>query len=317
MNLHAQVLASVTVLVLLICLAVLLRRTGVIQEENGRVFAKLVTHVTLPALIFSSLAQASILPSEALLAACMLGAELLCLGLGWVIATGLRLPAPQKGAVILVTGFGSSSLLGYALISQIFPSNPQALTEAVVVSELGVGPALFILGAMIALYYGGSGATHAQRLKGVMSFFWSPIFISVVAGVLFSLLVGKDHNPILTTVLNGFAVVGAANTFVVALTVGVLLRFQGVRAVILPALLVCLVKLVVKPVMVWLPTLAMSLPAWQAQVLVLEGAMPSALLTVVLAKTYGCDASLAAKLVFITTVLSSVTVLAMFELLFR
>ncbi len=316
MNLHAQVLASVTVLVLLICLAVLLRRTGVVQEENGRAFAKLVTHVTLPALIFSSLARASILPSEAVLAACMLGAELLCLGLGWGIATALRLPAPQKGAVILVTGFGSSSLLGYALISQIFPHNPQALTEAVVVSELGVGPTLFTLGTMIALYYGGSGATQAQRIKGALGFFKSPIFFSVVAGVLFSLLVGKSDSPILKTVLDGVAVVGSANTFIVALTVGVLLRFEGLRAVFLTAVLVCLVKLVVKPVMLWLPTLAMTLPAWQAQVLVLEGAMPSALLTVVLAKTYGCDASLAAKLVFVTTVLSSVTVLAMFELLF-
>ena len=67
--------------------------------------------------------------------------------------------------------------------------------------------------------------------------------------------------------------------------------------------------------MVWAPTLAMDLQDWEVQVLVLEAAMPSALLTVVFAKTYGCDAKLASKLIFATLVGSSITVIAMIGLL--
>jgi predicted permease len=59
----------------------------------------------------------------------------------------------------------------------------------------------------------------------------------------------------------------------------------------------------------------MDLQDWQVQVLVLEAAMPSALLTVVFAKTYGCDAKLASKLIFATLVISSVTAIAMFGML--
>jgi predicted permease len=43
--------------------------------------------------------------------------------------------------------------------------------------------------------------------------------------------------------------------------------------------------------------------------------MPSALLSVVLAGRYGCDAQLASKLVFATTVASLTTVLIMTQLL--
>ena len=76
-----------------------------------------------------------------------------------------------------------------------------------------------------------------------------------------------------------------------------------------------LIKLILKPLIVWMPTLAMDLRDWEVQVLVLEAAMPSALLTVVFAKTYGCDAKLASKLIFATLVVSSITVIAMFGLL--
>jgi predicted permease len=55
--------------------------------------------------------------------------------------------------------------------------------------------------------------------------------------------------------------------------------------------------------------------ATQTQILVLEAAMPSALLTVVLASSYGCDAKLASKLVFATSLASAVTVVSMFRVL--
>ncbi len=75
------------------------------------------------------------------------------------------------------------------------------------------------------------------------------------------------------------------------------------------------IKLILKPGMVWLPTLSLGMSDIQTQIRVLEAAMSSALLTVVLAKSYGCDAGLAAKLVFATSVASCVTVAAMFHLL--
>jgi malate permease and related proteins len=315
MNIHASVVSSVAILVALICFAMLLRRLGVLKEEQGPIFARLITHVTLPALIFVSLMQTKILWSEAILAFYMLIAEIICLVLGWFIARMFRLDAARTGAVVLATGFGSSSLLGYALINQVFPNNSDALTEAVIISELGVVPAFFTLGVMIAIYYGSTQTEPGERFRAALKFFKSPIFVSVAAGLLFSFLVGPIENPIFNRVLDGVDVVGSANTFIVALTVGLLLHFKGLKEVVGLALLVCLVKLVLKPVMLWLPTLPMDLMDWQVHVLILEASMPSAMLTAALCSSYGCDGKLASKLVFATTIVSIVTIPIMFEIL--
>ena len=99
------------------------------------------------------------------------------------------------------------------------------------------------------------------------------------------------------------------------MTVGVLLHFSGMRSIAWLVLFAVLIKLILKPLMVWVPTLAMDLQDWQIQVLILEAAMPSALLTVVFAKTYGCDAKLASKLIFSTLVVSGITIIVMFGVL--
>jgi len=315
MPISTRLLASIAVLLGLICIASFLRHKGIVKEEHGGAFAKLVTHVTLPALIFISLASTTIQWSETWLALIMFIAELLALGLGWLGAKALRLDRASTGAMVLVSGFGSSSLLGYALISQVFPGNTAAMTEAVVVSEIGVGPALFTLGTMIAIYYGSETASPGARLRAALTFFRSPIFISVVAGLAWSTLKLPTDGPVMGTLVQGLSVAGDANTLMVTLLVGVLLKFQGIGSVAVTGFVVAANKLILKPIMIWLPTLFFTFPTWEIHVLVLEAAMPSALLTVALSRTYGCNAGLASRMVFFTTVLSAVTIPVMFRIL--
>ncbi|EGB14331.1 Auxin Efflux Carrier [Pseudodesulfovibrio mercurii] len=315
MSIYARLITSVFVLLGLICFAAYLRRREFIKEEHGGIFAKLVTHATLPALIFTSLARTTIVWSEAWLALIMVVAELFALSLGWVGARLLRLDRPSTGALILVSGFGSSSLLGYALISQVFPGNTAAMTEAVVVSEIGVGPLLFTLGTMIAIYYGNEDAGRDARLKAALEFFRSPIFISVAAGLIWAWFKLPTEGPVMGAIIQALDLAGAANTMMVTLLVGLLLHFKGIWAVALPGLAVAANKLILKPLIIWLPTLAMSVPSWEVQILILEAAMPSALLTVALSRTYGCNAGLASRMVFLTTALGAVTIPIMFELL--
>jgi len=314
-DINTRIITSIIVLVGLILLAMALRSVGLVKEEHGALFARLVTQVTLPALIFVSLIKSPLQREYVELALVMLAAEIACLLIAWAAGRMMKLPRPQLGAMILVAGFGSSSLLGYALISQVFPHDPKAITEAVVISELGVGPALFVIGTLIAIVYGSTSTSTRGRWRAALSFFWSPIFISLIAGLLWPYLGLSATSPGLKTLLDGLGVLGSANTFLVALTVGVLLHFQGLRSLALLAIVVVLIKLLLKPVLVWLPSGLMDLSSMQTQILVLEAAMPSALLTVVLARSYGCDAQLASKLVFATSAASVVTIPMMFSLL--
>ena len=97
------------------------------------------------------------------------------------------------------------------------------------------------------------------------------------------------HNPVVASLLDGLKVVAGANTLAVALTVGLILRLNVLSAGVGLVAAVCAIKLVIKPLLVWLPLSLLDLPDLGKHILILEAAMPSALLGVVLAKRYGCD----------------------------
>ena len=315
MDIYGKIFISIMILMGVILIAVLLRSVGVVKESQGKLLADLVTHVTLPALVFSSLSHATIYPEYALLAILMVAAELVSLALAWAIGKRLSLENAQMGAFMLVSAFGSSSFLGYALVSQVFPGNIDTMTEAVIISEVGLVPVLSAVGVTVYIYYGRADLDNKGRLIAATAFFKSPLFFSLVAGVCWSMLQLPVEGRLLTPIFHFLEVLSSANTFLVAMTVGVLLHFSGMRAILWLVLFTCLIKLILKPLLVWLPTLAMNLQDWQVQVLLLEAAMPSALLTVVFAKNYGCDAKLASKLIFATLIISSITIIAMFGIL--
>jgi predicted permease len=315
MDIQLRVISTIFVLVCLILLAAGLRRAGLVKESNGQLFSTLVTRVTLPALIFKSLAHSVLHWEYAVLALLMLMAEVASLGLAWLGGRAMRLSPPQLGSVMLVAGFGSSSLLGYALISQVYSSDNQAIAEAVIISELGVGPALFTLGTMIALFYGSSSGALDARITEALKFFRSPIFFSVLLGLGWSFLALPTDTAYLKPLFQALEILGSANTLLVAMTVGLVLHLQGLKSLFGVALLVVTIKLILKPVLVWLPATGLGMTDTQIQILVLEAAMPSAMLAVVLASSYGCDARLASRLVLVTSLASCITVVTMFRLL--
>jgi len=312
---HEKIVISIAILMGVILSAIVLRGIGLLKEDHGKLFADLVTHVTLPALVFSSLSHAMIYPKYALLALLMIVAELISLVLAWQIGKRLHLEHAQMGAFMLTSSFGSSSFLGYALISEVFPGNLDTMTEAVIISEVGLVPVLFTVGTMVAIYYGQTNLDNKGKLIAAVSFFKSPLFFSLVSGILWSILKLPVEGVLLTPIFDFLKVLSSANTFLVAMTVGVLLHFSGMLEVVGIMLFAVMIKLILKPLMVWIPTLAMDLQDWQIQVMILEAAMPSALLTVVFSKTYGCDAKLASKLIFATLVVSGITIITMFDVL--
>lgn len=246
---------------------------------------------------------------ETQLAGIMFLSEIACLILAWLVGRGLRLDRPSMGAFMLTAGFGSSSLLGYALVSEIYPGQAQAVTDAVIISELGVGPALFTIGVMVAIYFGSQQVRVGERVSAALAFFRSPIFFALVAGLVCSAIGLPKHNPIVASFFDGLKVVAGANTLAVALTVGLILKLDVLSAGVGVVVAICAIKLVVKPVLVWLPLSFIDLPDLGKHILILEAVMPSALLGVVLSKRYGCDGGLAAKLAFSTTIVSGATML--------
>lgn len=315
MNIYLHTLTSILVLALLILLVVYLRYRGLLKLENGVLFSTLVMQVTLPALIFAALAHSRMEWEYLLLFLIMLGMEMILLFISWGAGRVLKLRSEQMGSFMLVSTFGSSALLGYALIAELFPGNSAVLAEAAFVSELGVGLPIFTVGVMIAIYYGNNEKKEITLLEGALPFFRSPIFVSIVLGIIWSVFSLPTQGDVIAPFFDAIHLMAKANTFLVALTVGVLLEFGSLRKIIVVIAVVILLKLILSPLLVSLPAGFMDIETWQRQVLILEASMPSAMLSVVLANRYGCDAKLAAKLVFATLFASILTASVMMKVL--
>ena len=309
MNFTEALIQSVLILVILILLAYLLKVIRLVSEEQGGLFAKIVTNFTLPALIFSAVSVHRISVHYLLMALIMIISEVVSAGFAWIVAKILKLNRPKTGALILASTFGSSAFLGYAIIKGVYPENAEALADAAIVSELGVGLLIFTWGVFIAIYYGRDDTTRSERNKIMLSFFRSPIFIALILGLICSLTRVPMDNICIKTLYKLLHIIGDANTVFVALTIGVMLKFRDLRQCLVIVLAACFIKLFVQPVVAGFQADILNLKELWKNVLIIETSMPSAALAAVFSKRYGCDAELTAILVFATFISSMFTII--------
>jgi predicted permease len=294
--------SSIFSIFILIVFVLLLKQLNILKKENGEVFAKVVMQITLPALIFYSLAHTKTLNYDYFVIAIILVfLELIFILLSWFISKKyLRLNNPQTGAFILASTFGSSAMLGYPIISQLFPDNANTLSEAVIISELGVGIGIFSLGVITAIYFG-EKEKQLNILNSLLLFFKSPIFISIILGLSYYFFDLPTSGTFFDEFFHILSIISSSNTFFVILSVGIFLNFSNFNGVIILLVIATIIKLVIFPSVMFIPISFMNLNDWQLEVAILESAMPSAMLSVILSSKYGCDTSIASKVVFVTT----------------
>ena len=312
MDTTQSLIEGILIMLGIILLAVLLRKLAVLKKEDSLFFSRIVLQITLPALIFSSLAIKSFDSEFLIMAAIMAVIEIGMMIIAWGIATLLKFKSGEKGALILVSAFGMTSMLGYPIIRQAFPNSALAMDEAVVTSEIGVGLLLFIMGPLIAMYYSDSKVKEKDILKSVRKFFVSPIFISLVAGIGFSFLPINHSNRAFTAFIHFFHLIGNANLLMVAFTIGLIIELKSIKHIYLFLGLAILLKLIIKPLLATWLTNDPHFTEMMREIVVIETAMPSAILTVVFAKQYNCRPDLVSMAIMVTLVLSIFSVSLLF-----
>lgn len=312
MDISTGLVEGVIVMFAIISLAVLLKKTGILSKDDDLLFSHIVIKVTLPAVIFSSLAVKQFDGEFLIMAAIMAAIEIGMIILAWSIATLLKFKPGEKGALILVSAFGMTALLGYPTIRLVFPGNALAMQEAVITSEFGVGILLFILGPIIAEYYGESKVEGKSILSSARKFFGSPIFIALAAGIGFSFIPVKQDNQVFSTFIHIFKLIGNANLLMVAFTIGLIIEFKQVKNIYLFLGIAILLKLIVKPLLaVWLTDIP-QFTEMMREIVFIETALPTAILTAVFAKQYNCRPDLVSITIVVTLLLSMASVSLLF-----
>jgi predicted permease len=283
-----------------------LRGTGVLLEEHSRIFAKAITQLILPALVFGHLAVHRITAEMLEAPALMLSSCIALMLLGYAAGRWLfRLPRPSLGALILCTGFPSAAFLGIALVEIVYP-NDHNMEETVLIAELGVGMPVFILGPLIAAYFGARKEGEGFDLvRGLLVYFRSPIFIAIVGGLAWGALrLPTGGNLPLDVLFSACKQLEGGLVPVVGLAVGLMLRPLPIATLAPLIAFVAVAQLLLQPLYLSLGADLLALTPMQRESLLLQGAAPVATLPAVFCREYDCDPQLAAALVLATTLLA-------------
>ncbi len=313
MDAFQHLVNAILVIVLIYALAVLMRARGILTEEHSLTLSRIVLDLCLPAMIFVSLASHPVRLDQIGPALVMFGVELICIALAWGIATLLKLDRAQQGAIVLCSAFGSSAFLGYSVILQMFPLSPSALSEGILISEIGVGYPIFILGPILAAHFGSAAASNKIQWQSSLAFFKSPVFFALLGGILWGTLrLPGEENILLAPLFQLGHVLAQALTPLVILSVGLLFRFPHPSKIIIPLVIVILLKLVLQPLLAGTFATQLGFSELWKEVLVLLAAMPPAVLGAVFLRRYGGDAALASSLLLIASLISCVSLAVVF-----
>ena len=322
-SLISIVIPFITILFLLLVGAGM-RRWRLVTPEGARQMTGLVLNVALPALIFVTLATevtAQELSQAPLLAAMGVVGTLL----GYAVAAAIaRLPlvgAERRTTFLTAVAVVNTAFIGYPLCEALLGS--RGLLYAVLY-DVGLTAVM----SSFSIWVLSSGSRdkpgrddRSDRSGGAWrALLRSPMMWSLIAGVVW----GALRWPTPEWLLRPLRTLGQVTTPLALLTVGMLIqpaqiglgapgsssygslgrRSTGLRWQLA---LLSVARLIVAPALMWALVSWLKVERTVAAVIVLQAAVPSAVVSTAMAEQYGGDSAFAAAGVVTTTVLSLLT----------
>ena len=270
-----------------------------------------VLHFFLPALAFGLVATARV--DRSFLVVPLTAAMVTLSGLAAGIAVYRFLPlfrtTPRAaiGVLLLSASFGNVTYLGLPVITETLGARYGYI--AILYDLLATTPILLTIGMLTAARFGSGGsASLSASFKRVLRL---PPLWGVAAGIGAHALPA----PLPQVVLDAAQLMGKAVIPVMIFTVGLALDFRDIRRipVAIPALAL---KLFLAPALAWWIAKGLGMDGDPLKAVVIEGAMPVMVLSLVLADEFDLDVPLAATCIAVSTIAAFFTLPMMMRVLF-
>jgi len=301
-----QVMAQMAALIGLGVLWRWLRPGGLDADRARHAIATLVYYLLLPALILSVLWQAPLGLESGQIAASAAGGVVAMLALTWLVLRFVPVARPVEGTLLLAAAWPNATYLGLPVLEATFGEWSRRI--AIQYDLFACFPLLMTVGVLVARHYG----TDRTPENPVVTLVKVPPLWAAAGAVALNLS-GVVPPAALGDLL---ADVSDSVPALMLLALGMGLTWGRFRWGLLPAVgLVAVLQLAVQPALVAGLAGAVGLAGAPLQAVVLEAAMPTMILGVVLCDRYGLDTALYAKAVSLSTVLSLVSLPLWFRVL--
>jgi predicted permease len=266
---------------------------------------KLVLYIFLPALNFKVIYSAQIGHEFWQLPVLSFLGVVAAVIVGVITYSFIHASPRSKGALILACTFSNVTYFGIAVLQGLFPKEATEVIKVAILFEITITPLNIVLGSALASFYGKKkGFSFYKSLMEVVKL---PILWTSFIAIVCNLLKITVPDFIVQTV----TVLSSAVSGLMIFSLGLALKYPVLKAslrrfhVLLPVLLI---KLIISPfLMFWgMRWLHVSEPYSQGGVI--EAAMPTQLITLVVADRYKLDSELLAVVISLDTVIAFLTI---------
>jgi hypothetical protein len=276
-----------------------LRLLGAADESWVGVLNRYGLYIGFPALIFLNLLNVSVehlyAESEVFLITALL--LLALMGGALLISILAKLPKTRANTFMVAAFYGNVAYLGYPVVTSVYP---------------GRGPETAVLISIytLILFSFGIGILEVRRserksaLRIGFGILRNPFIIAILLGALFAARDWQLPGPL----YGALEMIADSASPVVLVSLGIFLtRRIPLRSVLRPALIITALRLAVAPALFYAAA-ALTGETAAFRTAVLEAAMPLAITPFALSSMYPLDRNVIVTAIFLTTLLSVVTI---------
>ncbi len=282
-----------------------MERSGFLPDIFFKSLNKFVFWLALPAMLISNISEARLeLDTISKIVMLFSMGTVLSLAVAWGISLVFKLPSPTTGSFIQGSFRGNGAFVGLPVIIYTLSGlDPRAEVLGTVV--LAPVVILFnILGVTVLLHYG-KGKHNAG--DSIITFFTqlvkNPLLMSCVIGITINLL--GIHIPLFMH--RSMEALGKSSLPLILMSIGAGLEFQRLKGAASPSLVASLIKVVIAPCFGFLLAGLFDLSTTEKMIAIFYLACPTAGMSYVMADVMGNDATLAGRIVALSTLLSAIT----------
>lgn len=289
---------KMALLVILLALGYLCARLKLVGPEFNKGLSKLVINVFLAGMILSSVINKKLEMSGgdvALGILMMTLSTLICIGIGWLSPALLRIKDGDKGMYRMLVAFMNNGFVGFPLVAAVYGEG------SVFFASLSNIPFNLLLYTVGVLFLQREDKSAKFSIKSVINV---PIVATLIAVVIFAFEI-----PMPKLIDDVADTISAATVPLSMMCVGLSLGSVSLKeALIQPRLYgIGFVRLVLCPLAVWLVLRIFIENPVILGTIVLLSACPSAIICTILGIQYGRDGVESSEAIFISTMLSMIT----------
>ena len=291
-------------IILMIGLGYFLKRIDFLSEKDIDPFNKIVMYILMPCMIFHAIftADISLIPKLGILPFIILASSFATGIISYFILKQLKLDDKKLWSVLVTVMIANTAFMGYPVTLGIYG---QTGFLRAIFCDMATLCIFLLLSFVLILKFGGTIKTAFKKIA-----LFPPVW-AVVLGLCFNWL----NIPIGSVLDNTVNYLGQGAIPLIMVTLGLSIDFSALARSKSMIVFTSIMKLAFFPIVAFLIVNYLGLMDLQYQVSIVEAAMPSGMLSLLLSITYKLDYELTSDCILINTVISLITLPAIIMLI--